>query len=336
MIIYIRICPIIPKFHNFPKINAKPTISALFVAIFLQSVSGFQINDQSKATESLRVMTWNLENYNVKSSKIGQPKTLKSRITVADTIAEFKPHLLLLQEVGNADSLKDLQKRIAKQNWKMVHSTFRLDEKNLQSLNTAILSVFPLENIHLNGSKSYLHLGQLMPIRRGILSCYVKWPYTDPIAVFCMHLKSQRNVPYGDQQIMRENEAILLRKSLNIFLRKHPDCLTIVGGDLNDHPNSKTLKIIKGRRSSALHDVNPSEQFEQDANYRRKTSWTHYYPEEGSYSRIDYFLINNRLRELIDYQETFVINKHNWGVASDHRPILMTINYCLPSKDKEK
>ena len=53
-------------------------------------------------------------------------------------------------------------------------------------------------------------------------------------------------------------------------------------------------------------------------------TWTYYYGTEDSYSRIDYILISPGMaREWIKKgTETYVLALPNWGVGSDHRPIV--------------
>ena len=56
----------------------------------------------------------------------------------------------------------------------------------------------------------------------------------------------------------------------------------------------------------------------------RRVTWTAYYGREDSYSRFDYLLASpGMVRELVR-EGTYVLATPDWGVASDHRPVVAT------------
>ena len=53
-------------------------------------------------------------------------------------------------------------------------------------------------------------------------------------------------------------------------------------------------------------------------------TWTHYFGREDTYSRIDYIFLSPGMAREWNAIETYVLSAPNWGLASDHRPIVAT------------
>jgi endonuclease/exonuclease/phosphatase family metal-dependent hydrolase len=51
-------------------------------------------------------------------------------------------------------------------------------------------------------------------------------------------------------------------------------------------------------------------------------TWTHYFARDDSYSRIDYIFLSAGMAREWNRSETYVLAAPNWGLASDHRPIV--------------
>ena len=68
-----------------------------------------------------------------------------------------------------------------------------------------------------------------------------------------------------------------------------------------------------------------------DAAYRtgrgspRNITWTHYYEVQDTYSRIDYVLLSPGMAREWVAAETYVLALPDWGLASDHRPLVATL-----------
>jgi endonuclease/exonuclease/phosphatase family metal-dependent hydrolase len=145
------------------------------------------------------------------------------------------------------------------------------------------------------------------------------------------HLKSRRPIPEADESEMRLEEAKILRRVIDAQLSARPNVNLIVLGDLNDSKDSASTKAVIGRGKNKLTDTRPAERNGDTApseNPRfdpRDVVWTHYYGVEDSYSRLDYILLSPGLTREWVRSETYVLTMPNWGVGSDHRPLVVTL-----------
>ena len=142
------------------------------------------------------------------------------------------------------------------------------------------------------------------------------------------HLKSKRAVAQADEIEMRLEEAKLLRERIDACFAANPNINLIVLGDLNDTRDSASTKAVIGRGKRKLLDTRPAERngdntpSTRPASEPRNVTWTHYYGKTDTYSRIDYILISPSLAREWVTNETYVLALPNWGVGSDHRPIV--------------
>jgi len=88
------------------------------------------------------------------------------------------------------------------------------------------------------------------------------------------------------------------------------------------------MKEIVGHGKTKLADTRPAERngdhSSADNFYHepRNSAWTYFYGRNDTYARIDYILLSPVLKRNWLADETFVPTISNWGVGSDHRPIV--------------
>ncbi|MCX6903033.1 MAG: endonuclease/exonuclease/phosphatase family protein, partial [Verrucomicrobia bacterium] len=141
-------------------------------------------------------------------------------------------------------------------------------------------------------------------------------------------LKSRRQAAVADAAEMRLQEALLLREKIDALLRSQPKANFLVLGDMNDVKDSPPIRTLIGRYKNALLDTRPAEpngdsQPPSNSHWDPpRITWTHYYAKEDTYSRFDYILASPGMAREWMTNETFVSTVPNWGLASDHRPIV--------------
>jgi endonuclease/exonuclease/phosphatase family metal-dependent hydrolase len=135
-------------------------------------------------------------------------------------------------------------------------------------------------------------------------------------------------VPEADEAEQRLEEAKILRGIIDARLTNNPNAKLIVLGDFNDVQDSDAVKAVIGHGRFKLTDTRPAERngdnsAGKDSRFQpRNVTWTEYYGKEDTYSRVDYILLSPAMARDWLANETYVLALPNWGIGSDHRPIV--------------
>jgi endonuclease/exonuclease/phosphatase family metal-dependent hydrolase len=291
----------------------------LLVALGLLALSG-------QAQDTFTIATYNVENYLLTATQTRQPKPPESRAKVVENILAMKPDVIAFEEMGATNAFFELKAALKKGGLDYPHwEHVRGWDTNIH---VAVLSRFPItaRRPHTNGS--YLLGGRRLHVSRGFAEVDIKVNDGYSFTLFVAHLKSRRPVPEADEGEMREQEATILREIIDARLKANPNANLVVAGDLNDVKDSKSTRALIGRGKVALTDTRPAERNGDNLPAERPTwdprnvTWTHFYGKEDSYSRIDYILISQGMTKEWDKAGTYIFTAPNWGLASDHRPIV--------------
>jgi endonuclease/exonuclease/phosphatase family metal-dependent hydrolase len=282
---------------------------------------------QGADARSVTVATYNLENYLATPRGSRPAKSAESRRTIRQILVQVKPDVLALQEIGGMDALGELQASLAEAGWSMPHREMvRGYDTNIF---VALLSRIPLLSRQLHDQEGFLLRGKRFRTTRGILEAEFQPAPGYRFTLVAVHLKSRRESPEAAQDEIREEEARILRRLVEARLQRDPRVNLVLAGDLNDTKDSLPLRVLLGRGATALVDARPAERSDRgdagaaasDTGLRRVT-WTHFYAKEDSYSRVDYLLLSPGMARELDRAGTYVPAWPDWGIASDHRPVV--------------
>ncbi len=281
----------------------------------------------SARADTFRVATYNVENY------LDQPTTTRPNIKsaaakakVRESIRVLNPDVLALEEMGTTNALLELRASLKTDGqdfpyWEYVQGAD-------PDIHLAILSKLPILSRHPHTNEDFLLDGQRLLVKRGFAEVELRAGTNFNFTVISAHLKSRVLTPQADESAERLAEAQALREIITARLTADPSAKLIVLGDFNDLRNSDPIKTLIGRGKSKLIDTRPAERNGDDtpaSNPRsepRNITWTLYYNAEDTYSRSDYILISPSLKKFWLPDETYIATIPNWGLASDHRPIV--------------
>lgn len=280
------------------------------------------------AAEPFRIATYNVENYLDQASGSRPAKSEQAKNKVREGILALKPDVLALQEIGSTNALLELQSSL---------KTCGLDLPNWEhitgfdtNIHVAILSRFPITARRPQTNDYFLMNGSRFRVSRGFAEVDIQVNSNYSFTLITAHLKSRRPIPEADESDLRLEEAKVLREKIDAHLAADPNVNLIVLGDFNDLHDSHPIKTIIGRGKKALFDTRPAERngdSEPLSDRRlasRNIAWTHFYSKDDTYSRIDYILLSHGMAREWDPAGTYVLALPNWGLASDHRPLVAT------------
>jgi endonuclease/exonuclease/phosphatase family metal-dependent hydrolase len=281
----------------------------------------------SSGAETFRVATYNVENY------LDQPtesrpriKSSEAKAKVCESICALNPDVLALEEMGGARALLELRDSLKARgldypHWEIVGG---MDT----NIHVAILSKLPVIASHPHTNDVYLLDGRRFRVSRGFAEVEIQVNANFTFTLMAAHLKSRRPVPEADEAEQRLEEAKILRGIIDARLTNHPNAKLIVLGDFNDVKDSDAVKAVIGRGRFKLTDTRPAERNGDNsagAGSRfepRNVTWTEYYGKEDTYSRVDYIFLSPAMARDRVKQETYIPTIPNWGIGSDHRPIV--------------
>jgi endonuclease/exonuclease/phosphatase family metal-dependent hydrolase len=281
----------------------------------------------SFAVETFRVATYNVENYlDQPTESRPHPKSARARAKVCESICALNPDVIALEEMGSTNALLELRRSLKDKGldfpyWEHVRGWDT-------NIHVAILSRLPIVACHPHTNDSFLLDGRRFSVSRGFAEVDIPVATNFTVTLIAAHLKSRRPGPEADEAQLRLQEAKVLRGIVDEHFKADANAKLIVLGDFNDVKSSDSIKEIIGHGKFKLTDTRPAERNGDNTPNEvprfepRNVTWTHYYGLEDTYSRIDYILLSPAMARDWVTNETYALTIPNWGVGSDHRPIV--------------
>jgi endonuclease/exonuclease/phosphatase family metal-dependent hydrolase len=281
------------------------------------------------ADDTFRIATYNVENYlDQPTESRPQPKSAAAKAKVRESIRALNPDVIALEEMGGLSALMELRGSLKAEGLDFPH--WELVSGEDTNVHVAVLSKLPIVARRPHTNEGFLLDGRRLRVSRGFVELDLRAGPDFTFTIIAAHLKSRRPVPEANETDQRLQEAKMLRRIVDKDLVANPNARLVVLGDFNDVKDSDSTKEIIGRGRFKLVDTRPAERNADNAPVAnawfqpRDVTWTHYYGKEDTYSRIDYVLLSPAMARAWDKAGTYVLTQPNWGVASDHRPIVAT------------
>jgi endonuclease/exonuclease/phosphatase family metal-dependent hydrolase len=283
------------------------------------------------AAGTFSVAEYNVENY------LDQPtesrhfvKSAEAKAKIRESIKAMNPDVLALEEMGTTNALLELRASLKADGldfpfWEHVSGADT-------NIHVAVLSKFPIIARHPHTNDEFLLDGKRFRVERGFAEVEIQAGTNFTFTLIAAHLKSRRPVPDADEAEERLGEAKVLRGIIDEHFKANPDAKLIVLGDFNDMKDSASTKEIIGRGKFKLADTRPAERNGDNAPGQppyfepRNVAWTYFYGADDTYSRMDYILLSPAMARDWVKVETYIPTISNWGVGSDHRPIVAAFN----------
>ena len=293
-------------------------------AVFFVLLAILSTNALAEETKPVTLVVYNLKNYLAMERRLNgeivadAPKPEGEVRAVIEGITAMAPDILGVCELGDETFLADLQSRLKAAGIDLPHTEMVRDSAGWNR-NVALLSRYPIVARNSRADYTYELGGTKHAFQRGVLDVKIAISPGYHLRYVGLHLKSKREVPEGDETLMRLNEARLARQHIDGILGPEPGTNLIVAGDFNDLRHEAPVKTLQGGFGGQgyLNSLTLSDQY----GFR----WTHHWSFADDYSRLDYVLYGEGLKDEIDRANSRIHHWDNWDKASDHRPLVVKI-----------
>ncbi len=272
--------------------------------------------------QTFRVATYNVESYLDHPSARRKAKPAEAKAKVCENILAIKPDVISIEEMGTTNALMELQSSLKNGGldlpfWEHItgHDT---------NIHLAILSRFPITSRLPHTNDAFLLGSHRHFVSRGFAEVDIEITPKYRFTLIAAHLKSRLAVGNADEAEERLQEAMRLRELVDMRLAANPELNLVVVGDFNDTRDSAPMKEIVGTGLNPLFDLRPAERPHPPhiSSDEHAVTWTYHFSKQDVFSRIDYILVSRGMSHEWLNEDTYVFSSPDWGLASDHRPLV--------------
>jgi len=276
----------------------------------------------------IHIAAYNVENYLDQPTETrAEVKSAEAKAKIRESIKAMNPDVIALEEMGGTNALLELRTSLQAEGqafpyWEHVPGAD-------PNIHVAVLSKLPIVARRPHTNDYFLLDGRRFLVKRGFAEVDIQAATNFTFTLLAAHLKSRLAEPDADEAEERLGEARVLRGLVDERLTREPGAHLIVLGDFNDTKDSAVLRELIGRGKRKLFDTRPAERNGDTARSEppyyepRDVAWTYFYGKDDAYSRIDYILLSPALKRNWLPAETCIPFIPNWGLGSDHRPVMV-------------
>jgi endonuclease/exonuclease/phosphatase family metal-dependent hydrolase len=267
--------------------------------------------------------SWSDDRWNRRATK---PKSLDEIYQLGQRLRDDRPDILALQEVEGKGTLYEFN---VSQLGRFFRDLALVPGNDPRRIDVAVGSRLPLGQV-----VSYQFIRDQETGRKLFSRDLIEVEVLNPdspgqrmFTIFVTHLKSKwvdTSQSVAEQEKDRHNADILRWKQAstvaNIVRSRFPNPQSryIVAGDLNDTPDSRLLAPLLQNQHLPLFDVLTL--------LPQAERWTYHWKKEDQYSQIDYLLVSQGMRQLLQTDSVYVAQGH-FTSGSDHHPVYATFTF---------
>lgn len=291
--------------------------SLLAFLLFL-AVGPLSAEDRDPA-RGILFCTYNVRNYvgpEPSPASRTKPKPEKEIEALIQVIRDINPDILGICEMGSPQMFDDFKARLEKAGLGYKDSEYLHADDADRHL--ALVSRFPIVSRDSRPKIPFTLNGTQHSVKRGFLDVTIQVTPAYRLRCLGVHLKSKLPTPDGEA-LIRRYETMKLREHLDAVLKSEPNGNLLCYGDFNDSKNEPMFGEVTGPRGT------PGQMTDLAARDSHGDRWTHHWPVANQYSRIDYLFASRGLLPEVSRESATVYRSPYWEVASDHRPVFVTI-----------
>ncbi len=281
--------------------------------------------------ETLTVATYNVENYGAadRMTEAGYrkeyPKPEVQKTALRKVIRALNADVLVLQEVGGEEYLRELQRDLAREGIEYPHAVVM--EAADEARRVAVLSRRAFAAVERHAELEFRYFGEQERTRRGLIEVRFEATGGD-VTLFGLHLKSRYTDRADDPRsaVRREGEATAIRDEILRRFPKPAAARFLIVGDFNDDKASKALQRMRRRGETVIAELLPAAD-------SRGEAWTHAYKKEDNYTRVDHVLVSPGLAPAVQDGAAKIYDGDGVREASDHRPVVVTLELSAGRAD---